>query len=58
MAQQMGIELLTEAQYRHLQTLCEFDLKTSSWVCTPPEVASVMRGADGWWCFNLADQTA
>jgi hypothetical protein len=32
----MGIELLTEDQYRHLQTLGEFDLKTSSWVLTPP----------------------
>jgi hypothetical protein len=41
MAQQMGIELLTEAQYRHLQTLGEFDLKTSSWVRTPPEVRTL-----------------
>src|SRR5690606_5293801 len=31
----MGIELLTEAQYRSLQELGEFDLKTSSWVRTP-----------------------
>lgn len=31
----MGIELLTEAEYRHLQTLGEFDLKTSSWIRTP-----------------------
>jgi hypothetical protein len=35
MAAAMGIELLTEAQYRELQTLGEFDLKTSSWVQTP-----------------------
>lgn len=34
----MGIALLTEAQYRHLQTLGEFDLKTSSWVQTPPDI--------------------
>lgn len=34
----MGVELLTEEQYRHLQTLGEFDLKTSSWLATPPEV--------------------
>lgn len=34
MAEEMGIELLTEAQYRELQTLGEFDLKTSSWVQT------------------------
>ena len=31
----MGIELLTEEQYRQLQTLGEFDTKTSSWVKTP-----------------------
>jgi hypothetical protein len=38
MAAEMGIELLTEDQYRELQKLGEFDLKTSSWVRTPPEV--------------------
>ena len=31
----IGIELLTEAQYRALQALGEFDLKTSSWIATP-----------------------
>ena len=35
MAEQMGVELLTEAQYRSLQQLGKFDLKTSSWVLTP-----------------------
>ncbi len=35
MAHKMGIELLNEEEYRHLQTLGEFDLKTSSWVKTP-----------------------
>lgn len=35
MAAAMGIELLTEAAYRELQALGEFDLKTSSWVKTP-----------------------
>ena len=35
MAAAMGIELLTEEQYRELQTLGEFDTKTSSWVQTP-----------------------
>ena len=35
MASAMGIELLTEEQYRYLQKLGEFDLKTSSWVKTP-----------------------
>ena len=34
----MGIELLTEEQYRELQKLGEFDTKTSSWVLTPPEI--------------------
>lgn len=38
MASAMGISLLTEAQYRQLQTFGEFDLKTSSWIATPPEV--------------------
>ncbi|PPA69209.1 DUF4256 domain-containing protein [Jeotgalibacillus proteolyticus] len=37
-AASMGVELLTEEQYRRLQTLGEFDLKTSSWVQTPAEV--------------------
>ncbi len=35
MAEAMGIEILTEEQYRNLQQLGEFDLKTSSWVLTP-----------------------
>lgn len=34
----MGIALLTEEQYRELQTLGEFDTKTSSWIATPPDV--------------------
>jgi len=38
MATDMGIELLTEEQYRELQQLGEFDTKTSSWVKTPPEI--------------------
>lgn len=38
LAAAMGIELLTEAQYRELQTLGHFDTKTSSWVITPPEI--------------------
>jgi hypothetical protein len=38
MAKAMGVELLTEDQYRELQKLGEFDLKTSSWVKTPPEI--------------------
>jgi hypothetical protein len=38
MAADMGIELLTEAQYRELQELGNFDTKTSSWVKTPSEI--------------------
>jgi Protein of unknown function (DUF4256) len=38
MAVAMGIELLTEEQYRELQKLGKFDLKTSSWVNTPPGI--------------------
>ena len=38
MAAKLGIELLTEAQYRHLQTLGPFDTKTSSWVQTPADI--------------------
>jgi hypothetical protein len=38
MAAAMGVEILTETQYRELQTLGGFDAKTSSWVKTPPEI--------------------
>lgn len=38
MASAMGIELLTEAEYRNLQRLGNFDLKSSSWVKTPAEI--------------------
>ncbi len=38
MAADMGIELLTEEQYRDLQQLGNFDTKTSSWVKTPAEI--------------------
>lgn len=38
MAADMGVELLTEAEYRELQKLGSFDNKTSSWIKTPPEI--------------------
>lgn len=38
MAAGMGIELLTEEQYRELQKLGDFDMKTSSWVRTPADM--------------------
>jgi hypothetical protein len=37
----MGIELLTEEQYRMLQNLGEFDTKTSSWVKTPSDIRNL-----------------
>lgn len=44
MAAAMGIELLTEEQYRELQQLGEFDTKTSSWVKTPSEIRKLGGG--------------
>ena len=41
MADKMGVTLLTEAEFRSLQQLGEFDLKTSSWVLTPVKVRNL-----------------
>ena len=41
MAAEMGIELLTEEQYRFLQTKGKFDLKTSSWIQTPEKIRAL-----------------
>jgi hypothetical protein len=41
MAAAMGIDLLTEKEYRELQQLDEFDTKTSSWVDTPSDIRSL-----------------
>ncbi len=38
MAEEMGIEILDETQYRELQKLGKFDTKTSSWIKTPSEI--------------------
>lgn len=38
MASEMGIEILDEDEYRHLQQLGKFDLKTSSWIKTPEAI--------------------
>jgi hypothetical protein len=38
LADEMGVQILTEEQYKYLQTLGEFDLKTSSWLATPPSI--------------------
>lgn len=40
-AASMGVELLSEDQYRLLQTLGKFDAKTSSWVRTPPDLRAL-----------------
>jgi len=41
MAADMGIEILDEELYRKLQTLGEFDLKTSSWIQTPSDIRAL-----------------
>ena len=41
MAAEMGIDLLTEEQYYHLQTLDTFDAKTSSWIQTPEKIRNL-----------------
>ncbi len=41
MAAELGVELLSEAEYHALQQLGEFDLKTSSWLRTPAEVRAL-----------------
>jgi hypothetical protein len=38
MAAAIGVELLTEEQYRELQKIGNFDTKTSSWITTPPDI--------------------
>jgi hypothetical protein len=43
MASEMWVEILSEAQYRYLQTLWNFDTKTSSWILTPPDIRKL------WW---------
>ncbi len=41
LATAMGVELLTEDEYRELQKLGEFDAKSSSWLRTPPEIRTL-----------------
>lgn len=53
MAKAMGIELLTEAQYRELQKLGCFDTKTSSWVQTP---SSIRKLGGALFCDRRYDQ--
>ena len=51
-AEKMGIELLSEEEYRALQKLGEFDLKTSSWVKTP---AAIRRHGGALFCDRRYD---
>lgn len=53
MASEMGIEVLTEEEYRELQTLGNFDLKTSSWVQTP---AAIRKLGGALFCDRRYDQ--
>lgn len=52
MAKELGVELLTEAQYIELQTLGDFDVKTSSWIKTPIEVRKLGGAIFGDWRFG------
>ena len=52
MAKTMGIEILTEEQYRYLQTLGNFDTKTSSWLKTPKNIRNLGGAIFGDFRFN------
>jgi len=51
-AAEMGIDILTEDQYRALQELGAFDLKTSSWIKTPGEVRELGGALYGEWRYG------
>lgn len=52
MAEEMGIEILSEEQYRSLQQLGSFDTKTSSWVKTPADILSRGGAIFGDWRYG------
>lgn len=52
MAEQMGIEILSEAQYRKLQESGKFDTKTSSWIETPADVRKLGGAIFGDWRYG------
>ena len=52
MAAGMGVELLTEDQYRDLQKLGTFDAKTSSWLRTPPDIRKLGGAIFGDWRYG------
>jgi hypothetical protein len=53
MAAEMGIEILTEEQYRELQRLGKFDTKTSSWIKTPAEIRKLGGAIFGDWRYGM-----
>ncbi len=52
MAAEMGIEILSEAQYQELQQLGKFDTKTSSWINTPTDVRALGGAIFGDWRYG------
>ena len=52
MAAEMGIELLTEAQYRALQLVGKFDSKTSSWIAAPKDIRALGGALFGDWRYG------
>jgi hypothetical protein len=52
MAVEMGIELLTEEQYRKLQQFGNFDTKTSSWIATPTSIRELGGAIFGDWRYG------
>src|SRR5690606_1789164 len=52
MAAELGIEILSEEQYRELQNLGKFDTKTSSWLKTPEDIRKLGGGIFGDFRFN------
>ena len=51
-ANEMGVELLDEEQYRALQAVGRFDMKTSSWLLTPPDVRRLGGAIFGDWRYG------
>jgi len=53
MAAEMGIDLLTEEQYRFLQQFGKCDTKTSSWIVTPPSIRAMGGAIFGDWRYGI-----
>ena len=52
MAAEMGIEIMTEQQYRRLQEIVKFDTKTSSWIKTPDKIRELGGAIFGDWRYG------